>query len=146
MMASSFRKHSRSSPSSVKGPRSSLVEGCSAAWWSSNVSRSKKVTHQGELGGLCVGDQAGLSCSGKALWYPWLCPLGFLFGQSWLWKWKQTSSFILVVELLSLSIHSSNVAVAARASQWASLTMASSCVPAVSCLSCWEALSIWWDR
>ena len=111
-MAGSCRKHSRSGPSSGKGPRSSLAEGCPAAWSSSNVSGSKKVTHQGEPGGLCVGDQAGLSCSGEALWCLWLHPQDFLLGWSQLWEWKWTSGLILVVDLLSLSIHSSNVAAA----------------------------------
>ena len=91
---------------------------------------------------MCGG---GLSCSGEALQHLRLCPLDFLLGWSWLWEWKWTSGLILVVDLPSLSIHSSNVAAAARAHQWASLVSASSCLPEVSCLSCWEALSQWQD-
>ena len=52
---------------------------------------------------------------------------------------------VLAVDQLNLSIHSSNAAVAARACQWASLALASSCSPEVSHLSLWEALLQWQD-
>ena len=119
--------------------------GCPAAWSSSYVSGSGKVSHQGEPGRLCVGDQAWLPSSGEALHCLQLHPGDLLLSSSWLWEWWQTSDLIQVVDLLSLSIHSSNAAAASRAHQWASLALASSHSPEVPCLSLWEALSQWWD-
>ena len=130
-MAGSCRKHSRSSPSFGEGPKSSLAEGCPATWYSSDVSGSMKVTHQGEPGGLCVGDWVGLSSSGKALQHLGLHPRDFLLSWSWLWEQKWMSSLVLVVDLLSLSIHSSNAAAATRVHWWASLALVSS-----HCLKC----------
>ena len=132
MMAGSCRKHSRSNPSSGKGPRSNLVEGCLAAWSSSNVSGSRKVTHQGGQGRLHVGDQAGLSCPGGALKHLWHCPLDSLYSQSWLWEQKWASSLVWVTDILNHSIHSSIVVVATRACHWASLALASH----LFCLMC----------
>ena len=133
-----------SSSSFGEGPRSRLVEGCPAAWSSSDVdSVSRKVTCQCEPVGLHVGDQAWLPSSGEALWHLQLCPWDLLFGWSWLWEWWQTSGLILVVDQLSLSICPSNMEVAARACQWASLASASSHSSEVSCLSPWEVVSQW---
>ena len=144
-MTSSCRKSLRSGHSFGKGPRSSPVEGCPATWTFSDVPGYRKVACQGEPGRLHVGDWAGLSHSGKALQCLQLCPQDFLLGWSWLWDQKWMSGLIMVVDLLSLSIHSSNVAVAARAHWWASLALVSSHLPEVPCLSCWEALSQWQD-
>ena len=78
------------------------------------------------------------------LWHLHLHPCDLL-GWSWLWEWWQMSGLIMVVDQLSLSICSSNTKVATRAHQWASLALASSHSPEVSCLSLWEALSQWQD-
>ena len=146
MAAGSCRKCLRSGPSSSKGPRSRSVEACPVTCSSSDVvPGSRKVTCQWEPVGLSVGDQAWWPSSDGALWHIWLYPWDLLFGQSQLWKQWQTYSPILVVDQLSLSMYSSNTVAAARAWQWASLALASSCSPKVSCLSLWEALSQWWD-
>ena len=80
-----------------------------------------------------------------ALWHLWLCPWDLLLSWSQLWEWCQMSSLMLVVDWLSLSIHSSSVAAATSACWWASLTLVSSHSPNMSCLSLWEALSQLWD-
>ena len=49
-----------SSPSFGRGPGLRLVEGCPAAWSSSEVSGSRKVTHQCKPVRLHVGDWAWL--------------------------------------------------------------------------------------
>ena len=73
----------------------------------------------------------------------WLHPWDFLLGQSWLWEWWQMSGHILVVDWLSLSMLSYNVAAAIRACQWTSLALVSSHSPEVSCLPLCEAWSPW---
>ena len=126
--------------------RSRLPEGCPAAWSSSDVSGSRKVTHQCKPVRLPVGDQAWLPSSGMAPWHIQLCPRDLLLGWSQLWEQWQMSSLVLVVDWLSLSICSFSVVVAARACQWASLASASSHSPYISCISPWEALLQWQDR
>ena len=99
MAASSHRKHWMSGSSFGKGPRSRSVEGCPAAWSSSDIySGSWKVTGQCDPVGLCIGDQAWLHSSGGALQCLWLCPWGLFLGWSWLWEWWQMSGLVLVVD------------------------------------------------
>ena len=146
MVASSCRECSMSGPSFSEGPRSRSVEGCPAAWSSSDIdSRSWKVIHQCDPVGLCIWDWAWPPASSGALWHLWLCLQDLLLGWSQLWEWWQMSGLILVVDQLSLSIHSSNMEAAASACRWASLASASSQSPEVSCLSLWEVLSQWQD-
>ena len=60
MAAGSHWKYSMSGPSFGKGPSSRSVEGCPAAWSSSNIySGSWKVTHQCGLVGLGLGTRFG---------------------------------------------------------------------------------------
>ena len=70
--------------------------------------------------------------SDRALQHLCLHPWDLLHGWSQLWEWWQASSCILVVDQLSLSVYCSSVAAAARACQWASLALVSSCSPKVS--------------
>ena len=147
MVAGSCRKHSKSGPSSSKDPRSRSVEICPVTCSSLDVvPGSRKVTHQWEPVRLSGGDWAWWPSSGRALQHLQLHPWDLLLGQSQFWEWWQTSSPILVVDWLSLSMHSSSMVAAARACQWVSLALASSNSPKVSCLPLWEAWSQWQDR
>ena len=59
------------------------------------------------------GDSSRLSCSDSTLMCLQLCPLDLPLGQSWLWEWKWMSSLVQVTDLLSHSVCSSRVVVAA---------------------------------
>ena len=141
------RKHSRSSPSSGKGPRSRSVEACPVTCSSLDVvPGSRKVAHWWKQVRLGVGEWAWWPSLAEALQYLWLHPWEFLLSQSWLWEQWQMSGPTLVVDQLSLSICCSNMAVATSACWWNSLALASSHSPKVSCLSLWEALLPWQDE
>ena len=127
-------------------PTSRSVDGCPAAWSSSDIdSRSQKVTHRCDPFELCVGDQAWLPSPSEALWCLQLHLWNLLLGWSWLWERWWMSGPVLVVDRLSLSIHFSNMEATTSAHWWASLALASSHSPKVTSLSLWEALSQWWD-
>ena len=121
-----------SGPSSSGGPRSNSMKG-SLASSSSEVSRP-------HWGGLCMVEWTGLS-SGKALQCLLLCPWDLLLHGLWLWEWMWVSGWPLVMDQLNLSIFPSNMMVAARALQWASLASASSLLAEVPHLTLHGVLS-----
>ena len=56
--------------------------------------------------------------SDEVLQHLWLHPQDLLLGWSWLWEWWWTSGHVLVVDWLSLSMHSFSTVAAARSLWW----------------------------